>query len=107
MERKVPGFSTRKNFRYPPVLPVVFYDGPDSWTAETDFRNRTALKEIFWKYIPGFEYLLVDLKSYAAEKLMKFNDSLSLVMLVDRVGTLRRKEEMIPLSKEYFKEEFA
>jgi hypothetical protein len=35
---------------------------------------------------------------------MKFNDSLSLVMLVDRVGTLRRKEEMIPLSKEYFKQ---
>jgi hypothetical protein len=69
-----------------------------------DFRNRTALKEIFWKYIPGFEYLLIDLKSYTVEKLMKFNDSLSLVMLVDRVGTVRRKEEMTPLSKEYFEE---
>jgi hypothetical protein len=104
MEQKHPGCSTRKNFRYPPVLPVVFYDGPDTWTAEMDFRNRTALKEIFWDYIPGFKYLLIDLKSYAVEKLMKFNDSLSLVMLVDRVGTVRRKEEIIPLSKEYFEQ---
>ena len=26
-----------KDFKYPPVLPIVFYDGTDEWTAEKKF----------------------------------------------------------------------
>jgi hypothetical protein len=36
-EKKVnaadPGASLRKDFKYPPVLPIVFYDGSSPWTA--------------------------------------------------------------------------
>ena len=36
-EKQHKGITGTKEFRYPPVLPVVFYDGPGNWTAETNF----------------------------------------------------------------------
>jgi hypothetical protein len=102
MEQKENGCTTRKNFRYPPVLPIVFYDGPDPWTAEKNFRDRTALKKVFGKYIPGFEYILVDLKTYRVEDIAAFNDFLSLVMLIDRASLIDRKERLAGIPKDYF-----
>jgi hypothetical protein len=67
VNKERPGFSLTKDFRYPPVLPIVFYDGTASWTAERDFADRTRMKEIFAKYIPSFEYELVDLNRYTLE----------------------------------------
>ncbi|MEI3175925.1 MAG: Rpn family recombination-promoting nuclease/putative transposase [Lachnospiraceae bacterium] len=32
-EQKQPGITSRKEFQYPPILPLVFYDGPGNWTA--------------------------------------------------------------------------
>jgi hypothetical protein len=32
-----------KDFRYPPVIPIVFYDGPALWTAKLNFRDRVLL----------------------------------------------------------------
>lgn len=34
-EKKHKGISKTKNFRYPPVLPILFYDGIENWTAAT------------------------------------------------------------------------
>jgi predicted transposase/invertase (TIGR01784 family) len=42
-ERAREGSSSLKGFRYPPVLPLVFYDGTNKWTAETNFVNKTQL----------------------------------------------------------------
>jgi len=36
-----------KDFKYPPVLPIVFYDSEDEWTAETNFLHRTEMCDIF------------------------------------------------------------
>ena len=33
MEKQQPGVSKNKGFRYPPILPIVFYDGGENWTA--------------------------------------------------------------------------
>jgi hypothetical protein len=102
VEEEQPGITARKDFRYPPVLPIVFHDGIDTWTAERNFRDRTALNGIFGKYIPGFEYILVDLKTYRVEDIVKFNDVLSLVMLIDRVRVLKTKKDLGKLPKDYF-----
>jgi hypothetical protein len=67
------------------VLPVIFYDGKDKWTAEKNFLHRTALNEVFEKYIPKFEYELVDLHRFKVEDITRFNDALSLILLIDRV----------------------
>jgi hypothetical protein len=79
---------TSKDFRYPPILPLVFYDGTDKWTAETNFLNKVELNDIFNKYIPKFEYELIDLNKYKKEDLIKFGDFLSIVLLVDKVNNL-------------------
>jgi predicted transposase/invertase (TIGR01784 family) len=90
---KDPGCIFRRDFRYPPVLPIVFYDGSEAWTAERNFLYRTALNDAFEKYIPKFEYELVDLHRYSLQEIMRFGDALSLVMLIDRLGGEENLEE--------------
>jgi hypothetical protein len=95
------GASDQKDFKYPPVLPVIFYDGKDTWTAERNFKDRTALSDIFSKYIPTFEYELVDLNDHSREDLLRFNDYLSLVLLIDRIGTIDGGKFLEKLPKDY------
>jgi hypothetical protein len=93
---------TAKDFRYPPILPLVFYDGTDKWTAETNFLNKVELSAIFKKYIPKYEYELVDLNKYEKEDLLKFEDFLSIVLLVDKVNKLPEDYRFIrDIPKEY------
>jgi hypothetical protein len=84
-EKNDRGASQRKGFKYPPVLPLVFYDGKHNWTAEKNFLHRTALHEVFEKYIPKFEYELIDLHRFKVEDIAQFNDALSFILLIDRV----------------------
>ena len=79
--------SHLKGFKYPPVLPIVFFDGSGEWTAETNFLNKTELNEVFYKYIPKFEYEVVNLNKYEVSDLVNFGDTLSLVMLIDKIKT--------------------
>ena len=79
--------SYTKDFKYPPVLPIVFYDGEGKWTAETNFVNRTEMSGVFEKYIPKFEYELVSLAKYSVKDLAKFGDTLSLIMIIDKIRT--------------------
>jgi hypothetical protein len=52
-EAERPGITMTRDFLFPPVLPIIFYDGSETWTAERNFRDRTALKEAFSSYIPS------------------------------------------------------
>ncbi len=88
--------SFAKEFKFPPILPIVFYDGVSEWTAERNFLDKTELSDIFYKYIPKFEYELVDLNQYKAEDLVLFGDTLSFIMLIDKIKT---KDGMSLLSK--------
>lgn len=40
MEQQHPGISKLKDFKYPPVLPIVYYEGSRHWTAPLDFKSR-------------------------------------------------------------------
>ena len=79
--------AAQKDFKYPPILPIVFYDGENEWTAETNFLYKTEMHDIFEKYIPMFEYELVSLKDHTVESLAKFGDILSLFMILDKIKT--------------------
>ena len=39
------GISRQKGFKYPPILPIVFYDGVDNWTAPDRLRNAADYKK--------------------------------------------------------------
>jgi hypothetical protein len=79
------GIVNTKEFKYPPVLPIVFYDGKSPWTAARTMLDRTELSEAFGKYIPKFEYELVSLNEYTEQDLVNFGGALSLIMLLDKM----------------------
>ena len=85
VNKEKPGASSAKNFKFPPVLPIVFYDGTDKWTAETNFLDKTELNTVFYKYIPSFDYELVCLNEYSEQDLVKFGGALSLIMIIDKI----------------------
>ena len=70
-EKKQAGCTALKGFRYPPVLPIVFYDGDRNWTAAKNFQERTALSDLLGEYIPNFQYLVVPLSRYSNQELIE------------------------------------
>ena len=100
-EKEKPGSSLLKDFKYPPVLPLIFYDGKGQWTAERNFIKRTYLNEVFEKYIPKFEYELINLNDYSEEELMRFGGALSFLLLIDKIRDSRNRERIIRLPEGY------
>ena len=85
MEKKQGGISKTKGFCYPPVLPIIFYDGVRNWTAATQLRERIILSDTLLKYIPDFDCILVQLKDFSNAELMKRKNELSIVMLIEKL----------------------
>ena len=47
-----------KGFKYPPILPIVYYEDSGRWTADMDFAERIMLNDTFepfihWRSFPG------------------------------------------------------
>lgn len=86
-ERLHPGISKRADFKYPPILPIVYYEGSAAWTVPVNFKNRIVEGEKFGSYVPDFCYYLVPLQDYSNEELIAKKDEISLVMLVNKMQT--------------------
>ena len=82
------GMAKRSDFLYPPILPIIYYEGAREWKVPLDFRSRVREGENFGRYIPDFEYYLVPLRDYSNEALMAKKDEISLVMLVNKLQTV-------------------
>lgn len=85
MEKQHEGISKTKGFRYPPILPILFYDGPNNWTAATKMHDRVLLSDILGEYIPDYRYILIQLKDYSNQELMDKENELSVIMMVDKI----------------------
>lgn len=105
MERQHKGISRTKEFKYPPVLPVIFYDGTDTWTAATRLQERVLFSDMFVKYIPDYQCILMQLNDYSNEELLKRKEELSIVMLIDKLKNAADYAELgQELSEEYLGE---
>ena len=102
MERKKKGISRTKDFRYPPILPIVYYEGTGTWTAPCNIRDRIFFDEAFEPFTPKFFYKLVQLNAYSLEELVEKNDELSLLMLINRLQNSSEFREL-ELPKDYLK----
>ena len=49
-----------KKTKLPLIVPVVFYQGRDPWWPEREFRELVEGALAEWRWVPRFEYLLVD-----------------------------------------------
>lgn len=83
-----------KNFRYPPILPIVYYEGTGEWTAVTNFADRVFLNDIFAPYIPDFTYHLFRLREHEQEELMEKKDAISVIMLINRLRNMKEFHEL-------------
>ena len=79
------GISKTRDFRYPPILPIVYYEWKDKWTSAISFRERVFLNDVFEEFIPDYRYKLIKLESYSDDDLIGQNDEISFVMLIDRL----------------------
>lgn len=78
-ERQQTGISKSKGFCYPPILPIVFYDGEDNWTAAISLHEKVLLSDILGEYIPNYRCILLQLRDYSYADLMEKRDELSIV----------------------------
>lgn len=99
-ERKQTGITKRKDFKYPPILPIIYYEGSDSWTAPLDFKSRINHGDVFGKYVPDFQYYLVPICHYSNEELLNKADEISLIMLLNKLQTEEDIEEFWQLPSE-------
>ena len=100
-EKQKPDSSLAKDFKYPPVLPIVLYDGRGVWTAQRNFFERTHLNTAFEKYIPKFEYEVINLNEYSEAEIMRFGGALSFILLVDKMRNSREKFQTNRLPEDY------
>ncbi len=100
MEKAHPGISARRDFKYPPILPVVYYEGTEGWTASSDLADRILGKELLGSYLPHFTYQAVRLHDYSNEELLDRGDEISLAMLVNKIRGPEDVETFTRLPKE-------
>lgn len=87
MEKQREGISKLKEFLYPPILPIVYYEGVDRWTAPMNFKDRVDRSDIFGEYIPDFKYYLMPIRKYTNKELMEMQDAISLIMMFNKLQT--------------------
>lgn len=92
--------SKNKSFRYPPILPIVYYEGKPEWTAVMHLKDRIMLKELFEECIPDFKYELVRIHDYDNEELLARKDEMSLIMLFNKIQNTVDLAEFLKLPKE-------
>ena len=92
--------SKRKNFRYPLIIPIVYYEGSKKWTADLHLKDQIDFAEGMEKYIPGFAYQIVSVNQYTNEELSKKCDEMALVMLINKIQTPEDYEKFRNVSEE-------
>ena len=90
-----------KDFLYPPILPIVYYEGTSAWSAPLNFKNRVFLSDVFGDYIPSFHYLVVPLNKYSKQDLIEKNDELSLIFLINQLQSSSEFHNLKNIPKEY------
>lgn len=75
----------RRDFKFPAVVPLVFYTGRDKWTAAATLKEMFAGYERFGDNLLDFTYTLVDAKNYDEENVKNFSSKLlKIMMLLER-----------------------
>lgn len=73
-EAKQKGSTKRKSFRYPIIIPIVYFEGRESWTAARNFCERIEKGEQFRQWVPDFQYELVSVHEHSDQELLDRGD---------------------------------
>lgn len=81
----------QSGFRLPAIVPILFYNGQERWTAARSLREYQNSGDIFGSHILNLEYYLVDLSEIEEEYILSTNTVLDNIMYCDK---FRRKLEL-------------
>lgn len=98
-EKKQKGISKNKDFKYPPILPIIFYNGSKNWTASLQLNERIYFSDILTEYIPDYRCMLIPIQKYSNSKIIEKKDELSLLMLINKLSEaadFKKLEKEIP-----------
>lgn len=78
-------------FRLPSVVPIVFYNGSDTWTAIRSLREYQTGGALFGDHVLNLEYYLVDLNKVEEDYILSSNTVIDNIMYCDK---FRKKEQL-------------
>ena len=78
--------AKRKTYKLPQIIPIVFYDGEGRWTVEKDISEKVRILEGFERYVPRFEYMVVDMNEINLDRLIEMKNALVGLMYIDAMG---------------------
>lgn len=81
-----------KEFRLPMVVPMVLYNGKESWTAQRRFRDYLRDGAMFGEYGVNFEYALIDVRRLAKDLILNSNTVIDNIFYLDRA---KEKEDFL------------
>lgn len=103
-ERLCKGSTKTKDFRYPPVIPIIFYEGSDEWSAVRNMHDRVHLSDVLGEYIPSFRYVLVPLRDYSQQDLIEKKDELSLIFMINKLKNSKEFKQLKEIPQDYFED---
>lgn len=74
---------TRKDFRLPPVFPLVLYNGTESWTAKRQLKEMVKGADFLEDYIINFKYQLVSVTKLERDFITNSNTLIDNVFYAD------------------------
>ena len=94
-EAEKEGSTGRKGFRYPVIMPVVYYEGKEKWTAGMHLSDRIGDSLGRPEWIPDFRYEVIGIHAYSNQELLERGDEMSLVMLINKIQDTEDLERFI------------
>ena len=84
-----------KDFKFPAVIPIVFYSGSQRWTVPTNLREMFDSYERFGDSLVNFNYALVNAKGFDHDSIKEFQSRLlQIMMMFESAGNLAELQEI-------------
>jgi predicted transposase/invertase (TIGR01784 family) len=76
-----------------PVIPIVIYNGEESWTEKRNLLDHfTFYNDDLSKYLPVFEYFLIDIARFDDKLLKRLKGAASAFFLLDKTDLTQREK---------------
>ena len=82
----------KSDFKLPAIVPIVFYNGSDKWTAAQSLKEYMHSAELFGDYTLNLQYYLVDLNKIDEEYILNTNTLIDNIMYCDK---FRKNQKLI------------
>lgn len=73
----------RKGFRFPPIFPLVLYNGTNSWTAKRHFKEMVKGGELLKEYVLDFKYQLISVTKLEQDFITSSNTLIDNILYAD------------------------